>query len=1370
MDRLRVATTTPATQPMEDVNEAEEASPSSPSVNFSRPMSPTPGTATTKKYTHKAGPWFTGGATPTRPMTADGVSQSRSTPTPINTAKSNEAESAMVYDPNTRSFIQKARAQPTQTSPTSPTMQPEMVYDPNSRSFVPLSQAPAPVETTEQTAPASSVKKARPIPPAVDTTLEPPPRNPARLSPTTSSPRSPRAAGVLQKHPSIVREDPEGEQEAEASTSKTAETASVQRSVQSSAPAKSYSTPGPHERSSSLDVPRTGSSAGRGRTTSVSPQRSAHFSPSPVLKPERHVPPPRDISPVKSALKQSPASSVRTASPVAVFSPLASAMSPPSETSEDTQSQDGLGSGKKKKSVHVSFDEQAKEIDLAPVTPKPVPDFDDDDDAVMKPRPALPSFGSVRKNRMQPEPAEKVTEMPPERHATSSDHALGGILRNSLEPIPPEVTSKESAGYISDESSDGEVPAVASAAAPIPATVGAGRDVAVASEPKVKDFAAIPVIEKSDESLDTDKADVPAIELQPPTPGLDENARRELGEQESLDVPPRSPQRNSMENIVVPGGWAQDEESSDKDTAPEVPSQPPTTAEQPPDAVRRASSEDSAATQSVTPMQLPLITSSPLELSDIDEDTDDAEFSDAVEDPSDLEDNVGFASLDAIVESPLVTPVATEKTRSTAVDSSPESPSAKQAAKLSEKNGATKAQTGNWNEATAYWSQLTKEKRQQLEREHLSSDDEAPPPAKTNTKPKSPATATVPARASTTTAARPSQQAPAQTTLRKTMRGQPGPAPTDDGVHLRSSMRSGGKSSSLRQKEVPPATRPQSEYIEPRGALQKKNIRPMSASGVSSMAGVTAQVDRPSSSGPTNQGSAYPTLATKSNSVQRKSEPPQVSARLQRELSHDSDSESSFKKRRRAGSGSVDAQGRYSMRRSMRGNSIDSTPSTIVEPARPTSPPTGGRNRGFSLRSLSPNGSFFGGRKPERPESAGTATRTTLRGPPAARNTGRTTLRASAPAPAPTARTTTAPTSRFKSRFVDSDDSDDDRPTRSFFKSRFADSDDEDEPTPLPAASGLRPVRGIPRKAGQDDGDSTDLEDEEDNDPRKASRKREKMATPLVPSADDVEKAMAAARRNLGVEKKQSAQESQEGDVLRKGTLRSKPAPEEAAVATSAPSTPMEGSEKKKRGFMGSILRRNRHSSASIQQVPRGSVPPSPALPNTVSPAVAAPQSTGVTSPMRPSSPASPSPGKLIRRRSDQPQLRRGDSDYSTATAPVMSSPRANDSDNWPLPPPVPPIPTDDGIERPITDTERPNTSDGVSPSPAAIKLAQTMRPELAPRSKSGHQLGNRVRIEGGPEGSEPGEREKDQGVVYSRRTGKKKKFGMLRRAFGLND
>jgi hypothetical protein len=67
----------------------------------------------------------------------------------------------------------------------------------------------------------------------------------------------------------------------------------------------------------------------------------------------------------------------------------------------------------------------------------------------------------------------------------------------------------------------------------------------------------------------------------------------------------------------------------------------------------------------------------------------------------------------------------------------------------------------------------------------------------------------------------------------------------------------------------------------------------------------------------------------------------------------------------------------------------------------------------------------------------------------------------------------------FSSRFGDSSDEDDDRVPR--FQSRFADSDDDDD-FELPQE--LTPVRGIPRRPGEEDGDSTDLEDELSDDER----------------------------------------------------------------------------------------------------------------------------------------------------------------------------------------------------------------------------------------------------------------------------------------------
>ena len=1272
-----------------------------------------------------------------------------------------------MYDPSSRTFVQKRREQTEPPSPDPPQF--EQVYDPNTRSFVQKVTSSGTRSATASPTPSAPAtvqpKKTRPAVPAVDTNLEPPPKNPARYSggsPSPSSPpTSPRAAGMLMKQPSVVREDPEAEEQAEASTSPPSQPKDYRQNTKAlTTPAKSYVTPAPHQRSASLDVPRN--NADRGRNISVSPQRSAHFSPSPILKPEMHVPPPRDISPAKSALKHSPSSSVRGNSPMAtlVTAGTGFVQGPSGETSEDgmssVTSQDGLWPIKKKKSARVSFDEQPHVVQSPSTIALLPPVGESDDDRTMKPRPALPSFGSVRRNQVQAEPAEKVTEIPPARHETSSDHAIGGILRNiSLsnnnsgnEPLPPEVTSKEPAGYISDESSEGEVPAVPATAA---AELGDGHTTyTYAAEPESKDFATEAVTTTNDTAERLDNGDVPTFNLLPPTPGLDDE-QKQLGEQEeSANTSPRP--RKSMEGFSVPGSFI-DDDSDDEVSNTE----PAASAPQPDSLGTRATAEDSAATQTVTPVHLPQPDDSQQQLSDIDEDSDDsAAFSDAVEDPDDLEDEGGFASLDAIVESPAARPSKAETTAKTnAAREAPESSSATQA----------EQKPGDWGDATAYWSQLSRERREQIEKAHLppADDVKAVPVAVAAKKPKAvkkqPKTSQQPAQPAMKKSMRaqpgstqPAPQTP--TTMKKSMRAQPIPAPVpaDEGVHMRRSMRDG-----------PPPKRPQSEYIAPKGVLQDQTKRPSSSGGLpTSSAGAALRSSRPqTSTSALNQDSSFPTLQPKTTSQkQTRPEQPQVSARLQRELAKadDSDSESSFKKRRRGGSDATAAsEGRYSMKRSMRSASVDQAPP--MPDRRPSSPTVGGRGRGsFSLRSLSPQGSFFGRSKPTntrdslRDTSSDAGTGTTLRGPPVSR--ARSSMQSSrsakpTPAPAPTSK------SRFKSRFADSDDDDEDNKRGpAVYKSRFADSDDEDEPaSPAVIPADLTPVRGIPRRQGQDDGDSTDLEDEDDDDdPRKASRKRDKMQVPIVPNPTDIEKAMAAARRNLGMTDG-GPNGVKEGDALQKGSLRNNPVETQAKLEQETrPEDVSPAPEKKKRGFMGGILRRNRTSTSSIQQVGKGSPAQAPASPAIV------PATPNLETP---ASPASPSAGKLVRRTSGQPKPTRTVSSDSTTLVADTGSPQTvrKTSDNWPLPPP---IPEDSADEAPA----RPTTSDGFSSE--AIKLARTMRPDIGSRTQSGQPSGHRVRIQAGEEGSEPGER--DPRAIYSQRTGRKKKFGALRRAFGIND
>ena len=1276
-----------------------------------------------------------------------------------------------VYDKHTRTFIRRPRSHVVEpSSPESP--QAGTVYDKNSRSFVPKRESTAftvtPIQSDRVASPDQRPRIYRSAEPAEDPALLPPPRNPARLSPDSASPTSPRTPQILHKQPSVVREDPEAEQQAETLSPISNDPREISEATPAAAgPSKVYVAPAtPHDRKASLDVPPQISSAGRGRDKSASPSRSPHFSPSPIISAERHDPPPRGVSPVKSAMKHSPASSVRTASPIANFSPnvapSTNTVSPSSEVSEGVSAQDVLDSSKKKKFVRVSFDEHTQEIQVADTaTDTTAPDFDEeDDDAIMKPRPALPSFGSVRRTNMQPQLAEKVTEMPPERHDLSSDHAIGGILRSSLAPLPPEVTSKESAGYSSDDSSEMEVPAVASAANPDRAEAGAGLEPQrEGPDPIVKDFASA-LVDRGAEDQEADNDNVPAINLLPPTPGIEDDSKKDLSDQED-SFQARAKARNSVE-IVVPGGWGEDDENEDESFKESAASQ---------SLPNITTQEASAAAQTamLQPNESPVLHASPQQLSDIDEDSDDsAEFSDAYEDPSEFEEG-GFASLDAIVESPIVMPSVVEaksKPRVLTAREPPESPTIQPVTRKTENTDPSGAQ--DWGRTTAYWSQLSREKREQIERQHLSSDDDAAPAPKSTTA-RTTRNAQQAAAGSGLTAlplskaAKQTSSAQQEPTIRKTMRAQTGPAPAsasakaDEGVHMRRSMRSsGGLTPSLRS--GPPSRRPQSEYVEPKGTLQKKNIRPMSSTSIASSSSGSTQ--RPSSaSGLKSQDSSFPSFPTKTSAPQRRAEPPKVSTRLQRELAKadDSDSESSFKRRRRANSGStLESGGKYSMRRSMRGASIDETPTPAPVERRPQSPDLEGSKSGFRLRSLSPP-SLFGRKKTETPPPPPpTNTRATLRSAPAPKSTGGKS--------APPSRASAPPAPRFKSRFADSDDSDDEAAPSRSFRSRFAESDD-DEPA---APSGLTPVRGIPRKAGRYDGDSTDLEDSDEDRPGKQSKGRSKV-TPLAQDPAEIEKAMAAARRNLGMSEEPAAKPKpvNEGSALAKGSLRNKPEPvkEDTPVLTPLQEVPMPITtpRKEKRGFMSSILRRNRNSSSSIQQIrPTSPPPPMPTSPAVKTSPVGNEQT--VTD-----SPSTPTGGKLIRRQSDQPQIARVNSDYSIATAPPISDTTTavatqNDED-WPLPspptPPVPPIPAD--LQG---DVARPTTSEGFSPE--AVKLARTMRPDLTPRSKSGPQ--QRVRIQAGEEGSEPGEREKDMKAVYSRRTGKKKKFGMLRRAFGIDD
>ena len=129
-------------------------------------------------------------------------------------------------------------------------------------------------------------------------------------------------------------------------------------------------------KTASLDIPQSTSTeamnnaAPQGKRLSLSPGRAAHFSAQPIYEtPEamRHQPPPRSVSPAKSALKHSPS---RGASPTAGI--LKYGRGPASEASDISSviSEEGIKAApNRKKSVRVSFDNETVAVGRAASPP-----------------------------------------------------------------------------------------------------------------------------------------------------------------------------------------------------------------------------------------------------------------------------------------------------------------------------------------------------------------------------------------------------------------------------------------------------------------------------------------------------------------------------------------------------------------------------------------------------------------------------------------------------------------------------------------------------------------------------------------------------------------------------------------------------------------------------------------------------------------------------------------------------------------------------------------------------------------------------------------------------------------------------------------
>lgn len=828
----------------------------------------------------------------------------------------------------------------------------------------------APIGTAVAAAQAVSAQKATPRPepdharvermdPGPDISVQEPVNQlPVAISTESEHPSS---RSISEQWPSTVVEEEEPEDDA---TAKASQTRAPSNRLTSSSPTvehtEALSTP---QSSPKVDQERSPQQQAHLRQSS-SPGRSARFAKWLSVSAsgdQVHQPPPRSMSPVKSALKQPRGNSL---SPDGRAGIVARGVHPPSEISDGTSvaSDEGSRNAAKRKSVRVSFDDEAEVVGVAaspPTSPEEyVPDSppsktksrmnwrgfgrkkpsdfatgDDDFEDVMKPRPELPSFGSVRGNRDGGQRAP-IPDFSDNESTVSSDEdvrAPGGTISESIAPVD-----------LSSRAPNEEASQAHGAKSPEQLSVG-GTPSASEQDPthySNLDGATVGGLTEQQPCPGPDpNLTVPAIAVQPATPSVDERT--------SFDTT-----RSSMERYSnIPGGF------------------PPSNSDR---SVK--SSETGTA-----PQHAGTAVSNPIDM-DAEGESDDSVYSDA---PEGI-DGDGFGSINAIVDGRLI-PRSSQplETISESRETTP---------KAADRSTLVGTHSEDVTEQVAESARTVTPTQKHVD---ISMAD-------------SPSSVQ-------------SQSTPGHSTP---------PLPPKSKARVSQAPNGAAQLGANKQRRT--------VSVDGYGGSNQNDTRDSKLAN-GSPTGKTKQ--RPMSLGPAFQMNRPSTKFPNS---------------LRRTPSNGSDSSSSFKR----SSPSPRTDGPRTMRRTMRPHS------TYAATAFP-----------------SDQGEFA---SDYRPLSSGSGTgtmRKTLRNPGA--GTDRHSIFG-------TNKRAQAPRSLFGrgpgkgkkgSRFADSDDEGDGgRPQ--VYRSRFADSSDEDEP----GSSNLRPVRGIPRRQGAYDGDSTELEDSSEEDSRAAPR------------------------------------------------------------------------------------------------------------------------------------------------------------------------------------------------------------------------------------------------------------------------------------------
>lgn len=1133
-----------------------------------------------------------------------------------------------------------------------------------------------------------------------------------------------RAAGLLVKQPSVVREDRAAEEREERSgTLRTLDRESTQNDghVTGHSPTSSQASEiyQQHNRSksdpmaSSISTTATSNSSAknpmvnRGQTTNdneaagqqpLSPARAAHFSAQLVIQtPDvmKHQPPARSVSPAKSALKHSPSS--RGPSPMGALPGSWNARNgrAASEASDTTSavSDDGTRFGSKKKTVKVSFDDDSVVVGRAaspPTSPdspilmspqdkravggwpvasrngrEDLPAPNANTNSVMQPTPTLPSFGSIREKHNS-SPAQYVR---PKTVQDTSD-SMPVRIESSTDQIIGRIFAQDldRKGH----SSTTTTPLTDNNSSPSEVTSAKGIDYQSDSEDDstlILDNASLEASNRRFPGSNSNRP-VPSIEILPATPGVED--------------------RNEVQNgwLSMPGGFPSSTDSlhDDQTSATSLLEHHPTPAqvgiaEPEPKAI---AFKHEAGVPAVGHVAEVLRTQIHSQAADDSEDNNSSIYSDAAEDLSDLEGD-GFGSINAIVESPARPEASVSKLNSTpgagTESSDQRSTNLNQTRPgLLRRNESELSEPGSeegWDRAQEYWSGLSEVRKEQLER---AASPGALDQSRKQTKPAVTGKKSQPKKISPGKPAQsPIQEHPPLPPWPdKQYRKEMGKLSPPKGSAMKRNSQSEGSQApvTLARNSVQSPDAPQ-----PRAALRKKT-RPASAVTMGDYdiprTGTAISHNRAASAGPTPK---HLTTVPTSQSGDKSAFP-----KLRRIKSNDSDSSSSFKKSRPRGTDS----GQYTMKRSMRGGSPDGRPQSMQ----------GNRNSSLNGRSLSPSGP--NARRPF--SSAGPSMRTSLRGSVDTDVESRTKSpsrfgfgKASKP------KSKKDKNSRLSSRFADSSDEEDTRRVRS---SRFLDSSDDEDMTP---------VRGIPRRI--DEGDSTELEDSpvEPSPPPKSKFKGSPAAPQIIEGSTQV------------------------------GPVSSPYNPISGALVakTGSQSRIWAEKEKKKRSFFGSLgAKKNSESrvqKSDLESPARRDTP----LERPKAERLFSGGTTGDASPAAP--PTSPKSPKLQRR----------------------NTPKRLASDSWPLPEMPPKMP---GVD------DRPNTSDGnglgVATGNGGFENGnRAARPDLGERRSTEPGEALSATAAGPGPGPEPGSGPNGTGgLAPGGKAIKKKRFPMLRKALRLHD